>query len=77
MSDLMWKQSDITQIAKGNECDIGFSQEIWQQIHSPGSEFFLNCTAKGKLNIQGKRKNFCIFVSRACAQAWKPFQRQL
>ena len=71
----MWKQSDITRIAKRNECDIGFSWEIWQQIHSPGSEFFLNCTAKGKLNIQGKGKNFCIFVSRACAQAMKTLSK--
>jgi len=53
-SNLMRKQSNITLIAKCNECDISFSREIWHQIQSLGSELFLNPIATGKLHYRAK-----------------------
>lgn len=73
-SDLMWKQSDITRIAKGNECDISFSQEIWQQIHSPGSEFFLNRQLKVNSIYRAKAKIFVFLWAVPVQKPENPFK---
>ena len=67
------REKPIPHESRSDECDIGFSSEIWRAIRSSGSKLFSNRIAKGKLHYWTKPDVSYFSEPHQCANNEKPY----